>query len=110
MRHLILSLAALAAGWAVPLQAAPAAPYTAEEVVKERCADCHAAGKNGAPRIGDRDAWTKRASRGMDALMTSAVRGHGKMPARGGMAELTDAELRSAVEHMVRASLKPAAK
>ena len=108
MRRYIPAFALLAL--ALPLHAAQGAAYSPEEVVKARCAECHASGKDGAPRIGDRDAWVKRASRGLDTLVASAMRGHGKMPARGGMAELSDAELRGAVNHMVHSSLKPAPK
>ena len=48
--------------------------------------------------------------RGLDNVVMSSIRGHGKMPARGGMAELTDAEMRAAVNHMLQSSLKPPAK
>jgi cytochrome c5 len=48
-------------------------------------------------KIGDRAAWTKRVSKGVDAVTAAAIKGHGRMPARGGMADLTDAELKSAV-------------
>ena len=87
--------------------AAPPAARSGKEVVEARCAACHATGKNGAPRIGDREAWIKRASQGIDTLVSSAIRGHGPMPARGGMAELTDPEMRAAVTYMVETSLKP---
>lgn len=70
------------------------------EVVKLRCAECHQTGKGGAPRIGDRDAWVPRMSGGIDPLVHSAIRGHGGMPPRGGQANLSDAELRSAIQYM----------
>jgi hypothetical protein len=37
---------------------------------------------------------------GLDATVRSAIRGHGKMPARGGLADLTDSELRSAIVYL----------
>ena len=40
--------------------------------------------------------------------MNSAIRGHGSMPARGGMAQLTDPEIRAAVTYMLSTSLNPA--
>jgi cytochrome c5 len=76
------------------------AERSGEAVVRARCVDCHEAGKGGAPRIGDRDAWIPRLSNGLDALVRSAINGHGQMPARGGMANLTDRELRSAIVYM----------
>ena len=68
--------------------------------VQATCGKCHAEGLNGAPKIGDRAAWTKRASTGIDAAVASAIKGHGSMPSRGGMSDLTDAELKSAVQYM----------
>jgi len=72
-----------------------------EQVVKAKCAECHAEGKGGAPRVGDQRAWTDRARHGFDGLVRSAIHGHGGMPARGGMADLTDAEVRDAVAYML---------
>lgn len=81
---------------------------TGEEIVKHRCQDCHGTGKNGAPKIGDADAWKPRLKNGIDPLVKSAIGGHNAMPARGGMANLSDAEMRSAVIHMVNQIATPA--
>ena len=78
-----------------------------EEIVKAQCVKCHGTGVGGAPRIGDRDAWIGRAKLGFDGLVRSAINGHGAMPARGGLANLTDAEVRSAVTYMVESSIHP---
>lgn len=72
-----------------------------EQVVKERCQECHAAGKGGAPKLGDMEAWKPRLGKGVPALVQSAISGHNGMPARGGLANLSDAEMKSAVEHMI---------
>ena len=69
-------------------------------VVDTVCSSCHGTGKDGAPRIGDRPAWTPRLANGLDALLASAIRGHGSMPARGGLADLTDREMRGAIVYM----------
>ena len=85
---------------------------TGEEVVKAQCVKCHEAGAHGAPRIDDRAAWAPRMKHGVDATVRSAIKGHGAMPARGGMADLTDTELRAAILYMfypAGAQLKPAA-
>jgi cytochrome c5 len=85
---------------------------TGEQIVKSQCFKCHEAGANGAPRIDDRAAWAPRMTKGLDATVRSAIRGHGKMPARGGLADITDNELRSAVLYMfypAGATAKPAA-
>jgi cytochrome c5 len=71
-----------------------------EEIVKQVCSECHATGKHGAPKFNDKAAWVPRLKNGLEATVSSAIRGHGNMPARGGMASLTDAELRSAIVYM----------
>jgi cytochrome c5 len=92
--------AAPAAGQA----AAPgAAALSGEQIVKQVCGGCHETGKGGAPRIGDRAAWAKRVSHGINAVTDSAIHGHAGMPARGGMASLTDPEMRAAVLYMFNA-------
>jgi cytochrome c5 len=90
--------------------AAPAAPaatasaaLSGEQIVKKVCSGCHETGKGGAPKIGDRAAWIKRVSHGIDAVTSSAIHGHAGMPARGGMASLTDPEMRAAVLYMFNA-------
>ena len=93
--------------WAEPIDRAhPPAKRSGESIVKARCSQCHATGVNGAPRIGDDKAWVGRARDGFDSLVQSAIRGHGPMPARGGMADLTDAEMRDAVTYMFQNSVK----
>jgi len=89
--------------WVEPIsKKSPPAPRTGEEVVKAQCFKCHETGKGGAPKIGDRDAWIPRLKEGLDSTVRSAMKGHGGMPARGGMADLTDSELRSAVIYLFR--------
>jgi cytochrome c5 len=82
------------------------AERSGESIVKAQCSKCHATGMNGAPKIGDKDAWIRRASLGFDSVVKSAIHGHGAMPARGGMADLTDAEMRAAVTYMFQTSVK----
>lgn len=85
----------------------PSKPYsspqtkTGDQLVQEKCRECHAEGKNGAPRIGDLAAWKPRLQSGVEPLVRSAIRGHKGMPARGGMAGLSDADIRAAVAYMV---------
>jgi cytochrome c5 len=78
------------------------------QVVRMQCSKCHQEGKGGAPKVGDREAWSKRLSQGIDHAVRSAINGHGGMPPRGDRADLTDGELRAAILHMLNA--KPAAK
>jgi len=62
----------------------------------------------GAPRIGDRDARIPRLKEGLDSLVQSAIKGHGGMPARGGLANLTDNEMKSAIVYLFRGPAAPA--
>ena len=87
--------------WTEPTnKAVKTANRSGKDIVQLQCVKCHQTGGNGAPKIGDRSAWIPRGANGMDALVRSAINGHGGMPARGGMADLTDAEMRDAVIYM----------
>jgi len=88
--------------WAEPIsKKSPPAARSGEQIVKTQCGKCHQTGEGGAPKIGDRAAWIPRAAPGLDAVVRSAIKGHGGMPARGGMPDLTDAELRKATIYML---------
>lgn len=88
--------------WAEPASLEDlAAERTGPQIVKEQCAKCHQKGVGGAPRIGDREAWTPRLKDGLDNAVRAAIHGHGGMPPRGARADLTDAEVRSAVMYMI---------
>ncbi|HVN36107.1 MAG TPA: c-type cytochrome [Casimicrobiaceae bacterium] len=77
------------------------AAQTGEQIYEARCSKCHRTGVNGAPRVGDTAAWIPRLKQGIDIAVRSAIHGHGGMPARGGQADLTDAEFKSAVVYMI---------
>jgi cytochrome c5 len=92
--------------WIEPIDRAhPPRARSGAEIVVAQCSKCHEAGINGAPRVGDRAAWLGRAQNGFDGLVRSAINGHGAMPARGGMADLTDAEMNAAVMFMFQTSV-----
>jgi cytochrome c5 len=93
--------------WVEPVSAL-ATERSGEQVVKSQCVKCHERGLNGAPKIGDREAWIPRMKQGLDYLIRSAIRGHGGMPPRGGQANLTDSEIRAAVLYMFNPTVKPA--
>lgn len=78
---------------------AAAAPRSGEEVYKAACTACHGAGVAGAPKSGDAAAWAARIKTGYDALLTSALKGKGAMPAQGGGA-YSDFEIGRAVVFM----------
>jgi len=86
---------------APPVAVVASSERTGQQVVAETCGKCHETGEGGAPKIGDRDAWVKRAKDGYARVLQSALKGHAGMPARGGLAELSDAEVKRALDYMI---------
>jgi cytochrome c5 len=95
--------------------AAPAAPMAAsgntakgEDIYKQTCFACHAAGVAGAPKLGDKVAWGPRIAQGNDTLYTHSIKGFqgkvGMMPPKGGNMTLSDADVKAAVDYMVAQS------
>lgn len=106
--------AAAPAPAATPAAAAPAAETTAAAAPKAEagppavygqvCQACHAAGVAGAPKLGDKAAWSARIAQGVDTLVQTVIAGKGAMPPKGGAATASEADLRAAVQYMVDAS------
>jgi cytochrome c5 len=65
------------------------------------CKACHEAGIAGAPKTGDKAAWATRIASGNAALLKSASIGKNAMPARGGATDLSDSELKAAVDYLI---------
>ncbi|MBW8756599.1 MAG: cytochrome c5 family protein [Burkholderiales bacterium] len=74
-------------------------PKTGQQVFEAQCTTCHTAGLLGAPKFGDAAAWGPRVAKGYDALLQSALKGKGNMPAQGG-GDFTDFEVGRAVVYM----------
>ena len=88
--------------------AAPSGPkgnLTGEQVFGQVCKTCHEAGIAGAHKLGDKAAWAKVIAQGEKLTVQHALSGIRAMPPRGGNANLSDAQIRAAVEHMM-ASVK----
>lgn len=72
------------------------------------CFACHGTGAAGAPKLGDKAAWAPRIAQGVATLKTHATKGFtgktGVMPAKGGRADIPDADVSAAVEYMVSQS------
>jgi len=101
MRSILLrSMAALVVATAMaPVTAQGQA--AAKAVYDATCAGCHGPGILGAPKFGDAAAWAAR-GKAIDALVKSAAAGTAKgMPPKGGRADLSDAQLRAAIEYMM---------
>ena len=88
--------------------AAAAAPVDGKATYETACSVCHGAGIAGAPKIGDKAAWSARIARGLPTLEKHALEGYqgnaGVMPAKGGRADLSDENVKAAIEHMVSQS------
>ena len=69
------------------------------------CASCHDAGTAGAPKLGDKAAWSDRMAQGMDSMVKKSIEGFdgkvGMMPPKGGNSSLTDEEVTSAVKYII---------
>lgn len=84
--------------------ATAAVAIDANAIVTATCTACHGTGLLDSPKIGDKEAWDNRlqANGDLDGLVKSAIVGKGAMPARGGNAALSDAEVKAAVEFMMQ--------
>jgi len=65
------------------------------------CASCHEQGLENAPRTGDADAWSGRSWLWEAVLAEHARQGYLGMPAQGGGAQLSHAEISLAAEYML---------
>ena len=72
-----------------------------EMIYTSVCGVCHGTGAAGAPIPGS-PVMAERTAKGMDVLVQSAVNGLNAMPPRGGRADLSDEQIRAAVEFMTQ--------
>lgn len=97
-------LVALAGGAPAPaaaVVAVAAKAKTGDEVYNEACAACHGSGAAGAPKTGDKAAWAPRIAQGAATLYDHAIKGFKAMPAKGGAAALSDAEVKAGVDVLI---------
>lgn len=96
-----LQLAALMASFLVS-----GAAFAADgaKVYNSTCMACHSAGVMGAPKFGNKAAWAPRIKQGKATLYTHALHGYKLMPAKGGNPALPDADVKAAVDYMVKHS------
>jgi len=83
---------------------ATSAKVDGKNVYDTACAACHAAGVAGAPKFGEKTAWAPRLTSGKDTLYASAIKGKGAMPPKGGQLQLSDEQVRAAVDVMAQAA------
>lgn len=111
-----ITVASTAPAPAASSAAAPVASGPGEAAYNKVCFACHAQGIAGAPKFGDAEVWGARIAQGVDTLHQHAIVGYqgknGVMPAKGGAADLSDEDVKAAVDFMVKAAqggTKPAA-
>jgi len=85
---------------------------TGERIYNETCARCHTPDEegntvDGAPAIGNDLIWKYRMDigGGREGMYRSAIKGMNYMPPKGGFDELSDDEVRAAVDYMIDSSL-----
>ncbi len=98
-------------GSETPSEAGSAAPpdnaqteralLTGLQAYEKVCSTCHATGVNGAPAVGDQQAWSERSPLWEAVLFAHANEGYLGMPPKGGAPGLTEAEVNAAAEYML---------
>jgi cytochrome c5 len=74
-----------------------------KEIYDTLCVTCHAAGLNGAPKLGDKAAWAPRLKGGIEEAIKIGMVGKGIMPPKGGYTG-TDDEFAAAVRYLINHS------
>lgn len=77
-----------------------------EMVFSKTCLRCHGEGVYEAPRLGSAADWEVRVRQPLSKLIEHAIKGHGRMPPKGGFSALSDTEVRDAVAYVVDNSRK----
>lgn len=95
-----------AASVAPPTIAPPPKPTMADgkRIYEANCSVCHAQGTFGAPKLGDKAAWTPLIAQNIDVLFAHTINGYKRMPARGACTSCTNEELEAAVKYMAQES------
>lgn len=94
--------AATVAATAVSDAVAPAVDNAhGKAIYGKACVACHSVGVAGAPRLGDKAAWSARIAQGVDTLHKHALQGFRGMPPKGGRMDLSDADVSAAVDYMI---------
>jgi len=81
------------------------AEYVGEMTYKMACSKCHDTGEADAPKYGDKAAWKDRIAKGNNILYEHAIKGFNgatgfKIP-KGGRSDLSDADVKAAVDYML---------
>jgi cytochrome c5 len=94
---------ARAASASAPASRSAPAVADGKKVFESTCINCHGTGVANAPKFGDKKAWAMHLMHGTEHLYENALKGLGAMPPRGGNLTLSDADVKAAVDYMVKA-------
>lgn len=83
---------------------AVSAEHPGKGTYQKVCASCHDRGELGAPRMRQTPKWKRLARKGFDGLVGNALFGIRAMPAKGGMASLSDMQVAQAAHYLVTGS------
>lgn len=96
----VVTLDSVRANLTVASAAVDDANKTPDQLYQGACFACHGTGAAGAPKLGDPAAWSTRLSKGLEALVSSAINGIGVMAPRGG-SQYSDEQIGAVVEYML---------
>ncbi|MFK5971023.1 MAG: c-type cytochrome [Candidatus Marithrix sp.] len=77
-------------------------PKQGKDIYDMTCKSCHIVGIAGAPKIAEKKDWQQRIPKGEDVLVQNAIKGINIMPPKGGNSDLTDEEVKLAVQYMLK--------
>lgn len=101
--HLNTGDAPVAAASVALVSDAQAAPDldSGEVVYNAVCQACHTTGVLNSPKLGDPAGWGDRLSKGKEAMYQSVLNGLNLMPPKGGRPDLSDEQVKMAVDYML---------
>jgi cytochrome c5 len=101
MKTLVTAVVLVAGMLSSNLAAAGGDAKAGEAVFNHVCKMCHGSGMMGAPKLGDKAAWSARVEQGEATLVDHALVGIRKMPPRGTCKTCSDADIANAVAYML---------
>lgn len=78
---------------------------TANHTLDKSCSSCHETGKNGAPVVGDKVAWTPRIDSGQEALLKSVKDLLNSLPPNSAVA-LSDDEIKTQINVLLKTAMQ----